>query len=205
MTAQIAAAPRKRPRQARSKATVDAILEATTRILIDEGYERASTNRIAERAGVSIGSLYQYFPSKQALIATLLDQHIEEMAATLEREITASAGAPLQQAVRAVVQSMIEAHRVHPELHRVFAEQLPGHGAFARMREVEAHIGVVLQAALQARASEVREIKPELASFIIGRSVEALTHGAVIDHPKLLDDDGLIDEITQLVLRYLSK
>ena len=58
--------PRRRPRQARAQATVDAIVKATARVLVDEGYDRASTNRVALAAGVSIGSLYQYFPSKEA-------------------------------------------------------------------------------------------------------------------------------------------
>ena len=67
--------PRKSASQERSRSTVDALLEATTRILIKEGYDRASTNRIAEVAGVSIGSLYQYFPSKEALVAAVVDRH----------------------------------------------------------------------------------------------------------------------------------
>jgi len=64
------------PQQDRSKVTVDAILTATARILTQEGYDRATTNRIAELAGVSIGSLYQYFPSKEALVTSLAEQHV---------------------------------------------------------------------------------------------------------------------------------
>ena len=71
--------PRKLASQERSRATVDALLEATTRVLLKEGYDRASTNRIAEVAGVSIGSLYQYFPSKEALVAAVIDRHAQEI------------------------------------------------------------------------------------------------------------------------------
>ena len=67
--------PRKYASQDRSRATVDALVEATARILIREGFDKASTNRIAEVAGVSVGSLYQYFPSKEALVAALIDRH----------------------------------------------------------------------------------------------------------------------------------
>src|SRR5579859_209108 len=73
---------RKTPNQERAKVTVDSILEATSRILVRDGVSAASTNRIAKEAGVCIGSLYQYFPSKEALIAALVDRHygaIEEM------------------------------------------------------------------------------------------------------------------------------
>src|SRR5213082_1988183 len=77
--------PRKRPRQDRSKATVDAILTATARILMADGYDRASTNRIALAAGVSVGSLYQYFPSKEALVAALVENHLGRMREALDR------------------------------------------------------------------------------------------------------------------------
>jgi AcrR family transcriptional regulator len=72
--------PAKRfPKQERARATVDAILEGAARVLVREGYDRASTNRIAEVAGVNIGSLYQYFPNKDALVASLIDRHLEKV------------------------------------------------------------------------------------------------------------------------------
>src|SRR5215510_10266902 len=70
--------PRKEASQERSRATVDALIEATARILVREGFDSASTNRIAEKAGVSVGSLYQYFPGKEALIAAVIDRHHQE-------------------------------------------------------------------------------------------------------------------------------
>ena len=73
--------PRKKPAQARSRATVEAILEAATRILRDQGLAGLTTNRVAERAGVSVGSLYQYFPGKEALLAALIER---EASADLE-------------------------------------------------------------------------------------------------------------------------
>ncbi|NUR10624.1 MAG: helix-turn-helix transcriptional regulator, partial [Bradyrhizobium sp.] len=73
--------PRKSALQARSRATVDALVEATARILVRDGFEKASTNRIADMAGVSVGSLYQYFPSKEALVAAVIDRHNEEIMA----------------------------------------------------------------------------------------------------------------------------
>jgi AcrR family transcriptional regulator len=76
--------PRKLPQQERSRIAVEAILEATTRILTEEGYEKANTNRIAERAGVSIGSLYQYFPNKESLMTALMVQHSDEIVELVE-------------------------------------------------------------------------------------------------------------------------
>src|ERR1700704_3271428 len=83
--------PRKRPRQHRSKATVDAILEATARVLIKHGFDGLTTNAAAAAAGVSIGSLYQYFPNKEALVAALLEQHIGQMNAAVLRGLRRAA------------------------------------------------------------------------------------------------------------------
>src|ERR1041384_4380995 len=71
--------PRKQASQERSRATVDALVEATARILVREVFDKASTNRIAEAAGVSIGSLYQYYPSKEALVAAVIERHNRDL------------------------------------------------------------------------------------------------------------------------------
>src|SRR5437870_12652127 len=76
--------PRKLPKQERAKATVEAILAATAHILVREGFDAASTNRIADEAGVSVGSLYQYFPSKQAIVSALLERHVHRMLGVIQ-------------------------------------------------------------------------------------------------------------------------
>src|SRR3569833_4414464 len=116
--------PLKSALQARSRATVDALVEATARILVRDGFEKASTNRIAEGAGVSVGSLYQYFPSKEALVAAVIDRHNEEIMAIVRTALTEVADLPLDKAVRKLVTVAIEAHRINPKLHRVLAEQI---------------------------------------------------------------------------------
>src|SRR5215475_11789935 len=118
-------APRKIPRQERAKATVAALLEATAYVLVREGYARASTNRIAKVAGVNIGSLYQYFPSKDALIAELIDRHLEEIARVLGVGLAEAASAPIPDAVRALVRAHLAIHARDPKLHRALLEQVP--------------------------------------------------------------------------------
>src|SRR5262245_64556673 len=127
--------PRKHASQARSRATVDALVEATARILIREGFDRASTNRIAEVAGVSIGSLYQYFPSKEALVAAVIDRHNQHIMQVVGAALTEVAAQPIEQAVRKMVATALEAHRIEPKLHRVLAEQIPRTG---RLKHIEA-------------------------------------------------------------------
>src|SRR5437868_6605036 len=119
MAARARTNPRKKAVQARTQATVDAILRATARILVKEGYDRASTNKIALAAGVSIGSLYQYFPSKEALVAALIERHMDEMAGVLRAEFPRLAAEPLARAAEESVRLMVAAHAVDPRLHKV--------------------------------------------------------------------------------------
>src|SRR5690242_11966063 len=100
-------APRKKATQARAQATIEAIMRATAHILVKDGYDRASTNRIAARAGVSIGSLYQYFPSKEALVAALMERHMEEMAEVARSALARIATLPLEEAVEEAVRMMV--------------------------------------------------------------------------------------------------
>ena len=95
--------PRKLPRQARSKATVDAVITAAAQILIEHGYEGATTARVAERAGVSVGSLYQYFPNKEALIAVLIERHADEIVGIMQRALSDPANITLEDGLRAII------------------------------------------------------------------------------------------------------
>jgi len=204
MTARPITTPRKEPRQERAKVTVDAILSATARILVKEGYDRASTNRIAEAAGVSVGSLYQYFPSKEALVAALIEKHSQEMLGYLEsRAASHPPTAPLRAMVRDVVHAMIEAHRVDPKLHRVLMEQVPRVGALKRLSELDDRALDLIRAYLEIRRPEIRPKNLKLAAFLVASLVEAVTHGAVLLHPEYLIDEALIDETTEVICRYL--
>jgi AcrR family transcriptional regulator len=196
--------PRKAPKQQRSKETVDVILAATARVLVKEGFDRASTNRIAEAAGVSIGSLYQYFPSKEALVAALVERHIESMSAALEAEMAAVADAPLETAIRRMVTLMMEAHAVDPELHRVLNEQVPRVGRLHRVHEVEARMQRLGRVYFERRRTELRpELDLDTAAFVCVQTIEALTHGAMIHEEAAPPRERLVDEVTTLVMRYL--
>lgn len=196
--------PRKLPKQARSREMVETILQATARVLVREGYDRASTNRVAEVAGVSVGSLYQYFPNKGALLTTLMGRHLAEMAAVFDRKFSEVGGADLDVAVRALVEAAVEAHAVSPGLHRAFVEQVPHVGDLGMVRSVEARIEEGLRAFLESRAAEISPGDPGLAAFLVVRAVESATHAAVLDRPSYLADGRLVDELAALILGYLS-
>ena len=198
--------PRKTASQKRSRMTVDALVEATARVLIKEGYDRASTNKIAAVAGVSIGSLYQYFPSKEALVAAVIDRHTRELSQLVRAALLKVAGRPIEIAARELVAAAIDAHRIDPRLHRVLAEQVPRSGRLENIDAVERDARAVFRNYLEAHRSEIDIADLDLAAFILVTTVEALTHSAVLRRPDILADEKageFVDEVTGLLLRYL--
>jgi AcrR family transcriptional regulator len=203
MPARPVTSPRKQALQARSRATVDVILKATARILIAEGYDRASTNKVAARAGVSIGSLYQYFPSKEALVAALLERHLEEMGQVLRAAFPRLAAAPIEQAAEEVVRLMVAAHSVDPALHRVFVEQVPRIGQLERIQGFEQEMTGLVRAYLEPRRDKLVVEDLDMAAFIVVGIVESLTHAAVLSRPDLLGEP-FVREVSAVVIRYLT-
>ena len=197
--------PRKSPTQQRSQLTVAALLKATAHILVKEGYESASTNKIAETAGVSIGSLYQYFPSKEALVAAVIDRHTEQMMQLLRDALAEVMQQPVEVGTRQLVKVMIDAHRVDPRLHRALVEQVPRVGRLENIRALDREAYALIRAYLEVHRDELRVADLELASFVCVATVEALTHAAVLNRPDVLSDKAGVftDEVTRLVVGYL--
>ncbi|CAA0247587.1 TetR/AcrR family transcriptional regulator [Acinetobacter baumannii] len=120
--------PRKRPRQARSVATFEAILEAAARILESLGFARFNTNAVAELAGVSIGSLYQYFPSKDALIVELIRRERAELSKRIVKAIQEHEATDLKEKLKLIIQAAVKHQLSRPQLARTleFATELIG-------------------------------------------------------------------------------
>lgn len=199
--------PRKQASQDRSRVTVDALIEATARILVREGFDRANTNRIAEEAGVSVGSLYQYFPGKEALVVAVIERHNQDTMRVVRGALAEVATAPIEQAVRKLVAAAIQAHRLDPKLHRVLAEQIPRIGRLENLEAFDRDNYTLFRAYLESRSDELRAVDLGLAAFVCVTSIEALTHTAVLHHAEFLSDEAvetLVDEATRLVLRYLQ-
>jgi AcrR family transcriptional regulator len=199
--------PRKQASQERSRATVDALVEATARILVREGFDKASTNRIAEVAGVSVGSLYQYYPGKDALVAAVIDRHNQEIMQVVRDALAEVAAQPIEKAVRRLVGVAIEAHRIDPKLHRVLAEQIPRTGRLENVETFNREAHALFKAYLEGHRDEIRRVDLGLAAFVCVTSIEALTHTAVLHSSEKLSDETvatLIDEATRLVVGYLQ-
>jgi AcrR family transcriptional regulator len=199
--------PRKIATQERSRATVDSLIEATARILVKEGYDKTSTNHIAAVAGVSVGSLYQYFPSKEALVTAVIERHQHEIMQVVRAELAEVLMEPVDKAVRKLVAVAVKAHRVDPKLHRVLAEQIPRAGRLENSEPFNSENYAVFRTYLQSHRDELRLDDLELASFVCVTAIEALTHNAVLHNSNMLSDErmeALIDEGARLVIGYLK-
>jgi AcrR family transcriptional regulator len=200
--------PRKSASQARSRLTIDALLEATARVLTKEGYDRASTNKIAAVAGVSIGSLYQYFPSKEALVAAVIDRHMHDMLQLVRDALAKAATRPIEVAARDLVSIMLDAHRIDPKLHRVLVEQVPRTRRLENIESIERETFGLVRDYLEAHRDQLDVADPDVAAFVCVTAVEALTHAAVVRRPEILTDEKairLVDDVTRLIVRYLRK
>lgn len=195
-----AVTPRKQPTQDRSRATVEAILQATAYILVRDGYARLTTNRVAQRAGVNVASLYQFFPGKEALVAELHRRHIEQGRAAARAVLAAHQGQSPDRVIRTMVEAGIAAHAVEPELHRVFLEQMPR----IKAPRSAASEGFMLEEAKQllpAWGCTAPDV--ELAWWMMQTAAHAVVHQAIVERPDDLRSGALAEELVRLLERYL--
>lgn len=189
---------RRRPLQRRSQETVEVILRATAQILSHDGLEHLTTNGVAERAGVSVGSLYQYFPDKEALVAEVRRRYEEafrERLVALTRELD---GLPLGEAIARCVRALIAVHAEDPHLHNAVSS--------AGIGEAERHLMHQLAATwLEVRRDEVRRPNRAVAAAMAVDTAESLIHGIALRAPERLADARFADELTDLLSRYLVR
>ena len=194
--------PRKTPRQERSRATVDALLEATTDILLREGYAKLTTNRIAERAGVNIASLYQYFPGKEAIVAELGRRHGADTRAALREVLAEHTAGTLESTIQALVSVGVAEHARAPRLHRVLTEEIPALG-YRDVAAIDAPIFAAMRRFLQEENVGVRDM--DLALWIISTASGAILHRAAVERPEDLSTGVIAEELTTLLCRYLRR
>lgn len=204
MATRVSVSPRKGPRQDRSKKMVELILQATARVLVAEGYEACTTNRVARVAGVSIGSVYQYFPHKESLVVAVMERHLEQLREALAARLLALAGADLATAVREMIRALLEAQRLQPRLHRVLLEQVPRIGALRRLHELHGQYQPLVAAWLEANQAQVGVDQPQVAAWVLIGAVEGVLTRVMIERPGWLEQGVLEEQLTRLVLAYLS-
>lgn len=181
--------PKKRPQkrkqaqarqaqQARSKATVNAIVEASTRILAENGWAGVNTNAIAKRAGVSVGSVYEYFADKQAILDVIVDRHLSAGEAMLA-EASSSLGGRISVdlIVSALVDAFMRLHSDDPRLHRALSSEAPlSDNQRARIATLRANIISLVATALSGRVANART-----KATLLVDTADALAHRWLID------------------------
>lgn len=195
---------RKKPRQQRSRATWEAILDAAAQLFGQLGYAATTTNKVAERAGVSIGSLYQYFPDKDALLLALAERHLAEATEVLvEAFLAVQRDQPdLEGTLTRLIDAVVALHRRDPGTHRLLFEQTPRTPEVARrLRELEQQLAAAVTEQLQRLG--VAGPLPEARGLLLVQAVEAQIHGAVLDPPGGVPLEVLVEEVRDLWLRAL--
>jgi AcrR family transcriptional regulator len=198
--------PRKQPRQRRAQATVEDVLAAAAQVFETFGYAAGTTNRIAERAGVSIGTLYQYFPSKEALAVALLERHIDEGMRRLNDWVGRSVAEPrtLRETLRLFVDGMIALHDNRPRLQHIFLEETPlpprVHDAvLAGERDAAKTVAGLLRL-----SREVRHPRLADAAVIAVQTVESLTHRFAAHPDQGLPREAFATELVAMLEAYLT-
>ena len=199
--------PRRKPTQERSRATVDAIIEAAARVFEAQGYAHTTTNHIALRAGVSIGSLYQYFPNKDAILVALLERHADD-GARLIGELAARAEAE-EWSLRAVLEHFVEAiveyHLVAPRLQHVLLNEAPRPpGVVALRHQLEDRVADLVSRLIDLKLG-VEVPRPDIVAWLIVHVVEGLAHEFVVHPPRDTDRDALVREVVALIEGYLTR
>jgi AcrR family transcriptional regulator len=195
---------RRRPRQKRSQATHDAIVEAAARVIAETGLEKATTARIAEVAGVSPGSMYQYFPSKDALVTALFERDSSAQHRKL-LELAAEMGTDdVRALVRAFVSYSIGEHEKNRALYRVLLHEVPKVSGLGPTIAVDRTAARSLRLLFEIGKSRVQARDLDAAAIIFVRAFRYSAMGA-IDEP-FADDAArgrFVDELTDLLTLYL--
>ncbi|MEV6832206.1 TetR/AcrR family transcriptional regulator [Amycolatopsis sp. NPDC051102] len=195
--------PRKQPRQVRAELTRQRILTAAAHVFAAHGYAAGTTNRIAEQAGVSIGSLYQYFPNKDAILAELLTRHLDDGAAAAAKIRIGDLPGPIEDILRLLVRSAIDSHLDDPQLLRLLNEQAPRPAELLQnVERLKRYWYGYLQEILDGHP-EVRLTDTATAARLIFTTIELVVHQLAAEHEPV-DSGKLEHEMVAMLTRYVK-
>jgi AcrR family transcriptional regulator len=177
---------------------VRAIVEAAARVLVEHGYDGTNVNRVAELAGVSVGSLYQYFPSKEALVAEVARDLAARTTGQFQDGLAELAFLPLRDAVHGVVERAVRALRINPALREMILRQMPLD--VFDTRDFDGMLHDALRAYFEVGIVRVRPKNLELALTILRASVEGVAKATSIQQH---DEGEVVSELTHLIYGYL--
>jgi AcrR family transcriptional regulator len=205
MLAQKSLQPRKRPVQERSRFTVEQILGAAAQVFAERGYAGTTTNHIAERAGVSIGSLYQYFPSKDAILVALQARHVASASEVLQKmmaEAFAEKTAP-EELLHRFVRRIIEMHAEEPALLHVLLFEGPRTRELSeKHHRIEASMSHTVERML-AESGGISDDHARHAAYLLVRVVENMAHEFVAHPPPGMTMEVFVEELVSMLSSYV--
>ncbi len=195
---------RRTPRQERSKATREAIVEAAARVFSEVGLERATTARIAEVAGVSPGSMYQYFPSKEALVTALFEREVEEQTQAFLAIAQEHGTGDVPMLIRTLVEWAIDDILKKRALARVLVEEVPRLAGLDPSRHVDLLAAKSLRTLLELARPVAQPRDLDVASVLVVRAFRYGIIGALLDGPlEGARRSAFVDELTDLLATYI--
>jgi len=185
--------------------TVEAILEATADVLREHGYDGLTTNKVADAAGVSVGSLYQYFPGKDALVIALLLRFAEEHRGAFLAAIARVATAPVPDVIDAVLEVLSAQQEADPELASVLMNQIPRVGELgAVIAYNEENIAVPLHAFLATRKDDLPDLDLRATAFLLTHAIPPLLQRMRVSRPSRDQKRAVFRELRRMLVAYLT-
>lgn len=198
------AEPRRQPRQERARLTVDALLEATARVVDDVGWPGLTSARVAHVAGVSIGSMYQYFPGKEALFGALIERAVDADLARLEAAVESVRGQPLEEAARKLLRVSFELPLTRPRLFAWILRYLPAMGSLHAVHRLELGVARIAAQLLREHPTRLRGEDPERLALVAVGAVRGALICVAHHHPEWLTEERTFELCTRVLLGSLT-
>lgn len=196
---------RKKPKQQRAVTTAEAIVQATEQVIISEGFQNATTNRIAEVAGVSVGSLYQYFPNKQAIVTALIEETVSKAAITVRNRLRELMDEPLESALREIMALLLEMYKENDFVLFRILEQVPELKQYTKSLAVENYTHSTNLAFLEQHGSELKVSDLRTALLLIERATISNIEFFIAQNPTDITEEEFVGELAKMAYNYLTK
>ncbi|HMI94715.1 MAG TPA: TetR/AcrR family transcriptional regulator [Polyangiales bacterium] len=204
VAAPVALKARRRPRQSRSRFTVTAILDATARVLLKHGYEKCTTKLIAEVAGVGIGSLYEYFPNREALVAATVERELDRFVAVLQRDLMASFDRPFADALRFALTGAIHELASRRDLLSVLLVEYPHLGQLSALGRVPMRAAELAAFCLRRWGTEVSVADHPATYYVLANMLVGVCLSHTLRPAAQVSSEAMLDALMEILLRVLQ-